>query len=181
MASEVELLKDATQPQLGFKMVTQEEAAFYNGQAYVFADYTTGLAASGVLDFLFDPTACTCDKLVISLPQFNATAGPVTVELYSFVTVTANGTEQVTFNRAAVPTVAEAKIYLGPTIDSLGDRIAGYLVPGTSGFLSSSAGEAPGMFEFELSPLFKVLVRATNLDATAIDIGYQVTWAELFL
>jgi len=170
--------KDAVLGAAGIKMLSLQESAFILGNAYTHSDYDLDIADSAVIDFLFDPTACTCDQLVAEVPLFNATGGPVTIEFFSAPTVTLNGTELVSFNRRAVPKVAEAKLYKGPTLSDPGTRFSGLLLPATAAAQGNTGDQTIQGLPFEVDLAIKVLIRVTNLNGAGVDIGRRFDWVE---
>jgi hypothetical protein len=161
-----------------FRTVSLQEDAFVAGKAFTHSDYTLGVATSAVIDYLFDPTACSCDQIIAEVPVFNATAGPVTVEFYSAPTTTANGTELISFNRRSGGASAEAKLYVGPTISDVGTRFSGLLLPATAATQGNTGDQTIQGLPFEVNKAAKVLIRVTNKNGDGVDIGRRFDWVE---
>ena len=99
MSTTTEILNGVKNQANAFKISTIDESAFIEGKSFTHADYTLGIAESAIINYIFDPRACTCDNVVAENPIFNSTSGPITIEYYVGATVSALGTELVTFNR----------------------------------------------------------------------------------
>jgi hypothetical protein len=163
---------------IGIKTLTIQENAFISGHAFTHSDYTLSVATGAVINYLFDPTACTCDQVIAEVPIFNSTAGPVTVEFYSAPTTTANGTELLSFNRRSGGAAAEAKLYVGPTITDDGTRFSGLLLPATAAVQGNTGDQTIQGLPFEVSKTTKVLIRITNTNGDGVDIGRRFDWIE---
>jgi hypothetical protein len=163
---------------IGIRTMSIQESAFISGQAFTHSDYTLDVLTTVVTDYLFDPTACTCDQVIAETPIFNATAGPVTIEFFAGTTVSANGTELDVFNRRAAGGAAEAKLYVGPTITLVGTRFAGQILTATDAVQGDTgAVTIPGL-PFEVDKTTLILVRVTNINGTS-SIGRRFDWVEV--
>jgi hypothetical protein len=160
------------------RILTIQEDAFINGQSFTHSDYTLGVATAAVIDYMFDPTACSCDQIIAEVPVFNATAGPVTIEFYSDPTTTANGTELLSFNRRSSGVPAEAKLYVAPTISSVGTRFSGLLLPATAAVQGNTGDQTVQGLPFEVDKTKKMLIRVTNNNGDGVDIGRRFDWIE---
>ena len=162
---------------VGLRTMSIQESAFINGESFTHSDYTLGVLGSNVTDYLFDATACTCDQVIAESPIFNATSGPVTIEFYAGVTVSANGTELPSFNRRSGGDVAEAKLYIGPTVTDVGLRFAGLLLTATDAVQGDTGGVTIQGLPFEVDKAALILIRVTNTNGVA-DIGRLFDWIE---
>ena len=162
-----------------FKTVSIQEDAFVNGKAFTHADYTQGIATDAIINYLFDPTMCACDQIIAEVPIFNATAGPVLVEYFVGTTVSANGTELVTFNRRSGFPSAKAKLYVAPTISDDGVRIAGQLLPATDAVQGDTGAATEIGLPFEVDKDFRLLIRITNKNGDNVSIGRRFDWIEV--
>jgi hypothetical protein len=153
------------------------------GEVYLFAhDYT--FASSEVKDLLLDPTGYTPPPqtepgLAMLVPDISASAGPLLIELFSGTVVSANGVEQVSTPqdyRAAGP--AAMKIYLGPTITTLGTARGELLVPATSIGLNQRGQTLESDEPLTLDISQKYLIRLTNENGAGTRVGLKFAWAE---
>ena len=178
MSTESEILNIIKSVANAFRVVTLQEDAFVNGNSFTHSDYDLAVADSAVIDFLFDPTECTCDQIVVEVPIFNATGGPATIEFYIGPTVTANGTELLSFNRRSGGDSAEAKLYKGPTMSDIWTRLIGLLLPATAAFQGNTGDQTIQGLPFEVNKATKILIRLTNTNGI-VDIGRLVDWVEV--
>lgn len=179
MSTSTEILKANSSRANAFKLVTLLENAFIDGKAFTHADYTLGVAASAVINYLFDPTECTCEQLVAEVPIFNATAGPVTIEYFIGGSVSANGTELFVFNRRPAGALAKAKLYVGPTITADGVRIAGQLLPASDAAQGDTGATSEKGVPFEVDKNLLMIIRVTNTNGNDVGIGRRLDWAEI--
>ena len=161
-----------------FKTVSLQEAAFVNGKSFTHADFTTGIGTDAIINYLFDPTACTCNQVVAEVPIFNATAGPVTIEYFIGTTVSALGTELFTFNRRSGGEPARARLYVAPTITGDGVRIAGQLLPATDAVQGDTGQTTEIGLPFEVDRNNLLLIRVTNTNGADVAIGRRFDWIE---
>jgi hypothetical protein len=178
IAKAVEVLSRSFSRADAIKTVTPGEDAFVNGKSFTHADYTLGVGESEIINYLLDPTGCTCDHVVAENPIFNATAGPVTVEYFVGTTVSANGTELVTFNRRSGGDAAKSKLYVAPTITGDGVRIAGQLVTATSAVQGDTGATTSTGLPFEVDKGLLLLIRVTNTNGADVAIGRTFSWIE---
>ena len=160
------------------RILTLQEAAFVDGKAFTHADYTTGIAGSAVINYLFDPRECTCEQVIAEVPFFNATAGPVTIEYYVGTTITAFGTELFVFNRRSGKPNAKAKLYVAPTITDDGVRIAGQLLPATAAVQGDTGASTEAGLPFEVDKTNLLLIRITNTNGEDVAVGRRFDWIE---
>ena len=173
-----EFLQRSFSPAGAIKSLSVQEDAFINGKAFTHADYTQGIATDAIINYLFDPTACTCDQVIAEVPIFNATAGPVLIEYFVGTTVSANGTELITFNRRSGFPAAKGKIYVAPTITADGVRIAGQLLPATDAVQGDTGASTEAGLPFEVDKAFRLLIRITNKNGDNVSIGRRFDWIE---
>ena len=178
MSTATEILIKIKSVANAFRVVTLQEDAFVNGNSFTHSDYDLAVADSAVIDFLFDPTACSCNQIVVEVPIFNATGGPVTIEFYIGPTVTDNGAELISFNRRSGGDSAEAKLYKGPTMSDLGTRFSGLFLPATAAVQGNTGDQTIQGLPFEVNKATKVLIRLTNTNGI-VDIGRLVDWVEV--
>lgn len=162
---------------LGIRTLSIQESAFINGQSFTHSDYTLAVAGAAVINYLFDPTACTCDQVIAETPIFNSTAGPVTIEFFTGTTVSANGSELLVFNRRSGGDAAEAKLYVGPTITGDGTRFAAQILTATDAVQGDTGAVTIQGLPFEVDKTALILIRLTNTNGIA-DIGRRFDWVE---
>jgi hypothetical protein len=162
---------------IGITTISIQESAFINGRAFTHSDYTLGVLADNVTNYLFDPTACTCDQIVAEVPIFNATSGPVTIEFFAGTIVSANGTELDSFNRRSGGDIPEAKLYIGPTITFDGARFSGIILTATEAAQGDTGAVTVSGLPFEVSKSIKILIRVTNANGVN-NIGRRFDWVE---
>ena len=156
------------------------EDLFVQGKSFSYEDYHI-MGASGTLTFVFDPTAFTGINIVLEPFTFCSTAGPVTIDIYAGTNADNDGTLLGVSNRRATSSnLNQAIIRLDPTINNIGTRFAGDLVPatGTAPATSSPSSNKPGL-PFELDPTFKYALIATNLDGAGVHFCIKITWFEV--
>jgi hypothetical protein len=163
---------------------TIQENLFINGFSFSYVDYLV-YALAGTKTIVFDGSACECSQIVFNPILFSASAGPILIDFYANVTLNATpgGTIlQASNRRATSPNVTDAILYLDPTIDDLGTRFSGDLVPsnesagvGTSNQGASSSQGLP--FEIDSSLLYAFTME--NLDGADTYIKVDMTWFEI--
>lgn len=163
---------------IGITTVSIKESAFINGKAFTHSDYALGVLAANITNYLFDPTACTCERLIVDVPIFNATSGPITVEFFGGTIVSANGTELESFNRRSGGDVAEAKLYINPTITNDGSRFSGIILTATESNQGDTGAVTIQGLPFEVNKATKILIRVTNIDGVN-NIGRRFDWIEI--
>lgn len=179
IARSTEILEAGYSP-AGIKTLTLQESAFVSGKAFTHSDYTLNVLTGNITYYLFDPTACTCNQIVAEVPLFNASAGPITIEFFSDPTTTANGAELPTFNRRATSSiVAEAKLYIGPTITDNGTRFSGLLLAATAAAQGNTGESTVEGLPFEVDLTKKILIKVTNTNGDGVDIGRRFDWVEV--
>ena len=178
MSTATEILTEVKSLAGAIKAVSIGEDSFVNGKAFTHADYTLGVAEDAIINYLVDPTNCTCDHIVAENPIFSATAGPVTIEYFVGTTVSALGTELVTFNRRPTGTQAQLKLYVAPTITGDGVRIAGQLVTATEAVQGDTGATTSAGLPFEVDKRFMMLIRVTNTNGADNAIGRSINWIE---
>ena len=178
MSTASEILNKVKNIANAFKIVTIQEDAFVNGNAFTHSDYDLSVGAAAIINYLFDPTACTCDQVIAEVPIFNATAGPISIEFYSGVTVSANGTELISFNRRSGGSSAESKLYAGPTITDDGTRFSGLLLTATDAVQGDTGAVTIQGLPFEVNKSAKILIRITNTNGAGVGIGRRFDWIE---
>lgn len=178
MSTSTERLNEVKSIANAFKTVSIGEDSFVNGKAFTHADYTLGVGDSEIINYIFDPRACTCENVVAENPIFNATAGPVTIEYFVGTTVSDLGTELLTFNRRSGGSSAHAKLYVAPTISDDGVRIAGQLINATTAVQGDTGAATTVGLPFEVDKRFLMLIRVTNTNGADIAIGRSLNWIE---
>ena len=100
------------------------------------------------------------------------------LDSYENTTFSTNGTEQTTFNRFIdnAPD-ATSKIYLTPTVTTIGDKRFSKLILGGTG--PQSTGSTGGVFvESVLSKGYDLYLVITNKSGQAKDYGVTIEWYE---
>lgn len=180
MSTVSEILNKIKSVANAFKTVSLQEDDFINGKAFTHSDYDLGVAAANITNYLFDPTACTCDQIIAEVPIFNATAGPITIEFYAGATVSANGSELASFNRRGTSSrVAEAKLYIGPTITDDGSRFSGLILTATDAVQGDTGSVTIQGLPFEVNKAALILIRVTNTNGAGVGIGRRFDWVEV--
>lgn len=164
---------------VGIKTLSIQENAFIQGNSFTHSDYEVSVDAAEVINYLFDPTACTCDQIIAEVPIFNATAGPITIEFYTGVVVSANGSELISFNRRPGESAAEAKLYVAPTITNDGTRFSGLLLTATDAVQGDTGSVTIQGLPFEVTKTTKILIRVTNTNGAGVGLGRRFDWVEI--
>ena len=166
---------------LGIKTLSTNDALFVVGDSYTYSDYNLNVLAAGTIELLIDTSSVGTDVLniIFETPFVNASGGPVTVEFFAGTTTSANGTELIVNNRrVSTGKTPESKLYLSPTITSDGTRFAGLLVPSTTGANSANSATTGSCLPFEIMKGTNYLMRITNTNGSAIQIGYSIDFSE---
>jgi hypothetical protein len=157
---------------------------FASGQSFTLShDYT--FTTSETKNFLVDPTGYVPpeggqDRVVANVPSFAASAGPLKVEFFVGTTVSANGTQQTTFNRDATSSnVAQTCIYLAPTITDDGTGFSELLIPATAGGPVNVGSNSPIDLPFAMDSTLKLLMRVTNENGADTRVGIRFTFFEI--
>lgn len=179
MSTTTEILNSVLSPANAIKTITIEGEAFVRGRAFTHADYTLDVGTDEVINYLFDPTACTCENLVAEVPIFNASAGPVTIEYYIGTTVSAVGTELLAFNRRSGGVAPKAKLYVAPTITDDGVRFTGQVVTATEAVQGDTGSISYAGLPFEVDQTQLLLIRVTNTNGNGVAMGRLFNWIEL--
>lgn len=163
---------------------TIQENLFVGGFSFSFTDRLV-YAATGSKIITFDGRLCTCSQLVFNPVLFSANAGPILIDFYAGVTLNATpgGTTLVPSNRRATSSnLSDAVLLLDPSIDDMGARFSGDLVPanesagvGTSNQGASSSEGLP--FEIDHSLVYAVEIE--NLDGADTYVKVDMTWFEI--
>jgi len=178
VSTTTEILNEVKSPAGAIKTTSIEDDAFVNGKSFTHADYTLEVGESAVIDYLFDPRNVAAEHVVAENPVFNATSGPITIEYYVGTTVSALGTELVTFNRRPGGPPALAKLYVAPTVTGVGIRIAGQLVTATEAVQGDTGSTTSSGLPFEVDQTHLMLIRVTNTNGAGVAIGRTFNWIE---
>ena len=152
-----------------------DHAQIHQGNGYTLSGKHVGLASTATLDFLLVTDGST--------PHFRSavmqmTGGPCDVALYEDTVTSADGTPMTPYNNNRLSTnTSSTLLYQGPTITDIGTQIEYHLVP-VAGNQSGGAVEKVGG-EWILKPASKYVVRVTNNDNSAVDVGFSFFWYEL--
>jgi hypothetical protein len=163
------------------RVQTVSDEQFVLGNSYSYEDYHIFLLADDTFTFVLDPTAFTGLNLTVEPISFCATSGPITIDFYAGVDADDDGTLLGVSNRRATSSnVNKAILRLDPTINDIGTKFAGDLVPstGTAPANSSGAASATGL-PFELDPAGKYAFVATNNDGANVYFCIKITWFEI--
>jgi hypothetical protein len=154
---------------------------FVLGNSYSYEDYHIFALADDTLTFVFDPTAFTGTNLTVEPISFCATSGPITIDFYTGTDADDDGTLLGASNRRATSSnINEAILRLDPTINSIGTRFSGDLVPATgTAPANSSGGSNVSGLPFELDTSLKYAFVATNKDGANVYFCIKMTWFEI--
>lgn len=166
----------------GIVQTTFADDSRVKGYERVFKDFLEDVPA-GISWYLFDMSAVDADRTVFTLPAvINVSNGPVAVELFEDVTITANGTPLNTFNPNRLSGFQhQAVLYAGATISDVGTKIDGEAF-GTAGgiFTPAVGGEGGSSQPFILDKTKKYAFRVNKTIAGAIDVlNAFFAWFEL--
>jgi hypothetical protein len=163
---------------------TIQENLFIGGFSFSYTDRLV-YAATGTKIITFDARLCTCTQLVFNPILFSSNAGPILIDFYAGVTLNATpgGTELDPSNRRATSgNVSDAVLLLDPTIDSMGTRFAGDLVPSneSAGVGTSNQGAASSAgLPFEIDHSLVYALEINNLDGADTYVKVDMTWFEI--
>ena len=139
------------------------------------------IGASGVIDIVFDPTACTCAKLPflpVALKFFGA--GPIFIDLYINPIYTV-GTPILAINRDFTSSNTSKTIWLiNPTISNLGFLSPAEFIVLSNGTSANAAagGESKESQLSNIDITKKYLFRMTNQEAKQAQGHIASTWSE---
>jgi hypothetical protein len=162
------------------KGVKYNEECFLNGHAFSYIDYLI-YGSSEVKDFVIDPRAFVnppngYNRVMSEVPVFNATAGPITIQVYGDTQAADDGTLINLYNRdgRSSKPIADTIIRLNPTITSPGINFANYLVPATGVSPATGAPASVGdVLPFNLRLDQKYLFRITNTNGNGVYVGVR--------
>ena len=118
----------------------------------------------------------------INSALFTLADSPADIATYKDTTVSANGTEIVSWNRNLNSSnTAGCKIYTGPTITADGEQIHDRFIPDNGGTGINDVGTISPNFgeEWILTPSSNFLIRLTNNSGGAITVTFEMLWYEL--
>jgi hypothetical protein len=163
-----------------FRATTIQEDLFVQGLSFTSSQIVVS-PDQGQIDILVDPTVCACDQIVFAPLSFTADEGPITVEIYTGTTVSANGTELPAFNRRATSTnTTGMKLYSGPTVTDAGTKFSELLIPVSAvGPQITGSPTATGLpFEIDKGVLY--MARIINNNGANANVQYSATWFEIY-
>jgi len=156
-----------------------EEDWFFSGKAFAFEDYFL-FATDEVKTFVFDPTNCDCDKIVNFPITLYSTSGPIIVDIYIGTLSADDGTLLQPINRKFGGDPPKSTIRLNSTIQDLGLRIGGDIVPGTGlNPQTSTGGSNTGILPLELNKNFKNTLSVYNANGAGVYLVTKFTWFEV--
>ena len=159
--------------------MTFQMQLFVLGKAYSFEDYFV-FAADEVVNIVVDPLLYKGLNLVVNPIAFSASAGPVTIDFYAGTDADADGTELEASNRrSTMLTLPKTVLRKNPTINNIGTRFAGDLVPSTGTAAANSTGATNARdLPFEISNKTKYTIKLTNTNGNDVYVGFKMTWFE---
>jgi hypothetical protein len=167
------------------RTTTIQEELFSLGKSFSYEDYLLyGASETKTLVFNpleFRPFTDFQNRLVINPFGFSASGGPILIQYYADTDSDEDGTLLGASNRDAQrATLPKSTLRLNPTINDIGTRFAGDLVPATSVSPAAATGALNvGGLPFALSPYIKYAVRITNTDGADIYVQMKMTWFEI--
>jgi hypothetical protein len=162
-------------------VIDAEHRLVHEGLLYSSDPIATGVANNGSADYLMTVPEGVFPHVRVA--KWSSSDGPGQVYVYEETVVSANGTEENTFNRNRNSSNNSAsQLYRGPTISTLGTLISTAFIPAvSSGFFAGAAavfGDDPGE-EWVLKPGSNYLFRFTNTSGGAVTINLTLSWYEL--
>jgi hypothetical protein len=133
---------------------------------------------------VFDPTNCSCSKIIFKPLLFYANAGPVPINIYTNVEYTAgSGTELSQSNRNELSeNVSEAILRIGSAIELgfTGTKFAGDLIPANGAATPNAAGNQNfPVAKFRIDPDKIKAIGLTNTGPADTYIEHKLTWFEI--
>jgi hypothetical protein len=159
------------------------EELFIRGESFSWEDWLTyGTDEAKII--VFDPRNCSsCQQIVIDPLLFNASSGPVTVDIYTNVTYDiGTGTTLVASNRRETlqsEKPPEAILKLNPT-GFTGTKFAGDLIPssGPAPLVGAGNQNLDGA-AFEIDKTIVKAIGLTNRNGDGVYVGHKLTWYEI--
>lgn len=180
MSTVVEKLSEVTYNRSSVRTRTILDEAFIRGNVFSYEDYRV-MGADEVVDILFDPTDFSGQNLIITAPQFASSGGPITVDFYIGTDADSDGTLLDPSNRKGTSDIEpQSIIRLNPTINSVGTRFTGRVIPATSTAPATASNASAGSnIPFEIDTSYKYLIRFTNTDGAGVYLQTDFTWLEI--
>jgi hypothetical protein len=163
---------------------TVQENLFIGGFSFSYTDRLL-YAAAGAKIITFDGRLCTCGQIVFNPILFSSNSGPILIDFYAGVTLNATpggATLEPSNRRATSDNVSDAVLLLDPTIDDMGTRFAGDLVPAneSAGVGTSNQGAASSAgLPFEIDHSLVYAIDIENLDGADTYVKVDMTWFEI--
>jgi hypothetical protein len=159
------------------------EELFIKGESYSWEDWLVYSTDEEKI-IVFDPRNCTsCQQIVIDPLLFNASSGPVTIDIYTQVSYDiGSGTALVASNRRETlqsTNPPEALLRLNPT-GFTGTKFAGDLIPSTGPTPLVGAGnQNQDGSAFEIDKTIVKAIGLKNRNGDGVYIGHKLTWYEI--
>lgn len=161
------------------RISTIQEDLFIQGKSFTSRQIVVAPNA-GQIDILIDARVCTCNQIVFAPLSFIADEGPITVELYVGVTISALGTLKTIFNRRSTsPTKNRLKIYSGPTVSDVGIKFSELLIPASSAAIFINGSQSGPGLPFEINKELLYMARIINNNGADANVEYNATWFEI--
>jgi hypothetical protein len=141
------------------------------------------IGALGVVDIVFDPTACGCDFVVILPVSFKAFgAGPINIDLYINPIYTLGTVIEAGNRDFTSPNTPDAIWTLNPTVSDPGIKSPFEFIVLSDGVAATAVagGETRESQVSNIDPSKKYMFRLTNQENSAvIGAGMAASWFEL--
>jgi len=155
--------------------IETDHKRIHDGQGYKCTAKFTAIASDADLNILLVNPVANFSHL--RLYRFTATGGPLDTFLFSGTTVSANGTSIISHNlNENSDNTADLDIYHTPTITTDGTEIEYDLLPTDGNKAGTQTTAVP--LEHIFKPDTNYLLRMTNNDAQAVDVGLLLFWYE---
>ena len=160
-------------------IISRSESFWLKGKSFSFSDYFS-FANGEVKTIVFDPTACDCNNVEFETILFAATSGPILIDFYALTDADDDGTILASSNRSNSTVTANSVFRLNPTINNIGTRFSGDLIPSTGTAPSNSSGATvAGGLPFEINKNIKYAFQITNTDGNDTYVQIDLTFYEI--
>ena len=162
------------------KVGSISEEAFILGKSFSYEDYTLFALADEEHFIVFNPVLYAGFFLFFDPIALSASSGPVLVDIYAGTDSDEDGTLLGASNRRAAFPGPKSTLRMDPTINDIGTRFAGDMVPATGNNPNTANGSSnSGGLPFEPIRPGKTAIKFTNLDGADTYLQIKLTWYEL--
>lgn len=156
------------------------EEAFIQGKAFSYEDYWLFAEADDEHFLVFNPALYAGFFLFFDPISLSASSGPMLVDIYAGTDSDEDGTPLEASNRRAAFPGPKSTLRMDPTINDIGTRFAGDLVPASGNNPATANGNSnSGGLPFEPIRPAKTAIKFTNLDGADTYLQIKITWFEL--